>query len=178
MTWAVVDRNVWQFLAEAMHGSYDPTSATREARDERIAALRILLYTPTRLLITPSVHIELERIKRPDVLRENAGARDVFLQEIQARDLNEVEVAARAMTLLVHHNKPADCRAVAEAEAAGAADFITFDGDLRKHLSPHTFLTIWTTSEYWQHLAVPRDADPVWVPAPSNPLAPQSWWRW
>ena len=83
-----IDRNVWQYLVDATGGAYDPALDASDVREERVAALRIVLHTPSILCVTPSVHAEFERIGDPGRWRENAGMRDVFIREVQPRDLD------------------------------------------------------------------------------------------
>jgi hypothetical protein len=173
-----IDRNAWQYLADATAPSYDPDRDPSGARDERVAMLRIALYPASPPRIPPSVHMEFDRIKDVYVRRNNAGIRDALLPEIQPRDLDLMYVAARTLALRAHHFDEDDCRAVAEAEAAGAMEFLSFDGNLRKRLAPHARLDLMTPSAYWPTLGIPRGAAPARVPHHSNPLAFQSWWRW
>jgi hypothetical protein len=133
--------------------------------------IRIVLYSPSPPWVTPSVHMEFDRISNVYVRRNNAGIRDVFLDEVQPRDLDLGLVTARARALQAHHSDEDDCRAVAEAEVAGAVWFLSFDTDLLARLAPHTTLALMKPSEYWPTLGIPRGAEPG---AP-NPLASKSW---
>jgi len=173
-----IDRNVWQYLADATQGTYDPACDLSAKRDERIAVLRIALYAPSALWITPSVHTEFEHIKATDVWRSNAGIRDSFLHEVQPRDLDLKRVTARTRELRTYHPDEDDCRAIAEAEEADAVRFLSFDHRLRKRLARHTSLDLVTPRAYWPTLGIPRGAEPRISPAPPNPLASQTWWRW
>lgn len=112
-----IDRNVWQYLADATGGAYDPALDASDVREERVAALRIVLHTPSILCVTPSVHAEFERIGDPGRWRENAGMRDVFIRVVRPCDLNSRLVKTRTRVLQAHHADPDDCRVVAEAEA-------------------------------------------------------------
>jgi hypothetical protein len=173
-----IDRNVWQYLVDATSGAYDPAVDTSDLREERVAALRIVLHTPSILCVTPSVYAEFERIGDPGRWRENAGIRDVFIREVQPRDLDSGVAETRTRVLQAHHADPDDCRVVAEAEAARVWRFITFDTLLVQHLTSHTTLMLTQPSVYWRELRVPQGANPRLSPAPSNPLSTQSWWRW
>ena len=173
-----IDRNVWQYLVDVTSGAYDLAVDTSDLREERVAALRIVLHTPSILCVTPSVHAEFERIGDPGRWRENAGIRDVFIREVQPRDLDSGFAKTRTRVLQAHHADPDDCRVVAEAEAARVWRFITFDTLLVQHLTSHTTLILTHPSVYWRELRVPHGANPRLSPAPSNPLSTQLWWRW
>jgi hypothetical protein len=173
-----IDRNVWQYLVDATSGAYDPAVDTSDLREERVAALRIVLHTPSILCVTPSVHAEFERIGDPGRWCENAGIRDVFIRVVRPCDLDSRLVETRTRVLQAHHADPDDCRVVAEAEAARVWRFITFDTLLVQHLTSHTTLMLTQPSVYWRELRVPQGANPRLSPAPSNPLSTQSWWRW
>jgi hypothetical protein len=173
-----IDRSGWQYLADATGGAYDPALDASDVREERIAALRIVLHTPSILCVTPSVYAELERIRDPGLWRDKEGMRDVFIREVQPRDMNAELVEGRTRALQALHSDPDDCRVVAEAEAARVSRFITFDRHLVKYLTWHSILMPTQPSAYWRDLRVPQGANPRLSPAPSNPLSTQSWWRW
>ena len=173
-----IDRSVWQYLVDATRGAYDPALDPSDVREERVAALRIVLHTPSILCVTPSVHAEFERIGDPGRWRENAGMRDVFIRVVRPCDLDSGLVETRTRVLQAHHADPDDCRVVAEAEAARVSRFLTLDRHLVQHLTSHTTLMLTQPSAYWRELRVPQGANPWLSPAPSNPLSTQSWWRW
>ena len=173
-----IDRNVWQYLADATRGAYDPALDPSDVREERVAALRIVLHTPSILCVTPSVHAEFERIGDPGRWREHAGVRDVFIRVVRPCDLDSGLVETRTRVLQAHHADPDDCCVVAEAEGARVSRFLTLDRHLVQHLTSHTTLMLTQPSAYWCELRVPQGANPWLSPAPSNPLSTQSWWRW
>ena len=155
-----IDRNVWQYLVDATSGAYDPAVDTSDLCEERVAALRIVLHTPSILCVTPSVYAEFERIGDPGRWRENAGIRDVFIRVVRPCDLDSRRVETRTRVLQAHHADPDDCRAVAEAEAARVWRFLTLDRHLVQHLISHTTLILTQPSTYWRELRVPQGANP------------------
>jgi hypothetical protein len=161
-----IDRNVWQYLADATRGAYDPALDTSDVREERLAALRIVLHTPSILCVTPSVHAEFERIGDPGRWRENAGMRDVFIRVVRPCDLDSGLVETRTRVLQAHHADPDDCRVVAKAEAARVSRFLTLDRHLVQHLTSHTTLMLTQPSAFWRELRVPQGANPWLSPAP------------
>jgi hypothetical protein len=172
-----IDRNVWQYLADATGGAYDPALDASDVREERVAAADCPTYA-FYLCVTPSVYAEFERIGDPGRWRENAGMRDVFIRVVRPCDLDSRHVKTRTRVLQAHHADPDDCRAVAEAEAARVWRFLTLDRHLVQHLISHTTLILTQPSTYWRELRVPQGANPRLSPAPANPLSTQSWWRW
>jgi hypothetical protein len=44
-----IDRNVWQYLVDVTSGAYDPAVDTCDLREERVAALRIVLLKTSRM---------------------------------------------------------------------------------------------------------------------------------
>jgi hypothetical protein len=86
-------------------------------------------------------------------------------------------VDRRALDLGGQHPDLADCRIVAEAEAAGAAALLTVDGDLIRHLGTFTVISICQPSALLSALSIAPGSSPRFVPGSGNPLAEQTWWQ-
>lgn len=168
-----VDSNCLSYVVDAMWAVSPPTD---QLAGERVALLRIYLYAAATLWTVPTVKQEFERIRDAERLANHRAATSVLfgVRPLQRPDA----VASRAAGLLKLHQKPADCRIVAEVEDVGGRVLLTFDGDLVRRIKGHTPLKLRTPSQFWGELAIPRGAKPRTVPAPENPLAGQTWWRW
>jgi hypothetical protein len=169
------DSNVLSAFIRANNGDLDGDPA---AVEERIAAYRLFLYA--KPVIMPSVSTEANAIrdhaKHMEHWRFIAGHFDELLPDPWDRRAIE----ARAADLKQHHPGEADCRILAEAEAAAVPVRLlaTIDGDFRKRLAPHARLPILSSSDGWNALAVPRGAEPQRRPGPGHPLEHATWWRW
>jgi hypothetical protein len=174
------DSNILTYFLDAASGTYDPASdADDKLRPQRIAAFRLFLYGP-KLWIVPAVAEEVGLIGKSEV-RDNhlSWIRNLF-GEVLPEWLDERDVAPReARYAALHSSGKMDCKAVAEAESDGLHRFLTFDRKLLKNLAGKTErIIVQTPSECWDGLDIPKGTEPVWSPAPGNPLAAVDWWRW
>ena len=82
-------------------------------------------------------------------------------------------------TYMSDHSRENDCRILAEAKDLDLDVLLSYDRNFVKRLSGvEKAVTLIRPSDYWVSLGIPRGATPETVPANSNPLAAESWWRW
>ena len=172
-----VDSNALTYLVQAMSGDYNPSQDSTRLAPERVAMLRIYLYSEPPLCVTPAVKNECLRIS-------DAGERDFHaaVAEIVLLDgpwsIDSMARDARVKQLLADHPRPADCQILAEAEEAGFNRVLTLDGEFVRNLSGRCRRTVLSQpSSHWRNLAIPPGTRPVRFPASGNPLADQDWWR-
>ncbi len=168
-----LDSNCLSFLIAALEGIARPTD---NLADQKIALVRLYLYTPGTLWVTPTVKREFERIK--DAARKGSHQRWTSAN-FGVHPVNDPRVIKRRATNLARFHKGKNDRMVlAEAEDVGFATLLSFDSRFVKHLASHTRLTLTTPAQLWKDLAIPKGAPPVKEPTPDNPLSKEQWWRW
>lgn len=168
-----LDSNCLSYVIDALEGVAEPTDSLAE---QRVALVRLYLYTPGTLWTMPTVRQEFSRIRDPVRRGKHESWTGVLFG---VRRLNNPEAAkVRAAGLKPHHPDLDDRMVLAEAEDLGFSALLTFDTEFVSHLAPYASLTLTTPAEYWTFLDVPRGADPVHLPAHGNQLAMQAWWRW
>lgn len=171
-----LDSNVVTYLVEAMREGYDPgVDDDHRLRGERVAAMRVFLYVGD-LFVTPTVIAELGSISEAARRKFHELVGLALLGELAQLDGHQVE--RRAREFLEHHPTEQDCLILAEGEVGGVGRLLTLDRCLATRLQPFTSVRITAASTFWEELALPRGIDPRWLPASSNPLATQAWWRW
>jgi predicted nucleic acid-binding protein len=169
-----LDSQCLSYVIDALEGLEEPTDALA---DQKVALVRLYLYTPGTLWVTPTVQTEFLRIK-------NAARRDTHRSWTSVlfgvRPLsNPASVALRADELMKTHDAPNDCRILAEAEDIRLATLLTFDDDFLARLATQGGrVKLVRPTQFWQSLGIPRGALPVKLPAHGNPLTHQRWWRW
>ncbi len=168
-----LDSNCLSFLIAALEGIARPTD---NLTDEKIALVRIYLYTSGTLWVTPTVKREFERIK--DAAKKGRHQRWTS-SNFGVRPVNDPSAIKRRGTNLKRfHPGKNDRTVLAEAEDIGFATLLSFDQKFVKRLAPHARLTLTTPGEFWISLAIPKGAEPNKEPTPDNPLSMQQWWQW
>jgi hypothetical protein len=171
-----IDSNALTYLIDAMRPGYDPASDASGLAQERIAMIRVFLYGARALYLTPTVATEYEAIRSDEKRAAHARAACILLVE-GSWQLDDEAVVRRASELRRHHDRPGDCRIVAESELTGLTHCLTCDGDLIDRLGAVATVKIERPTEYWARLGVKPGARPIWSPCGSNPLSAVSWWR-
>jgi predicted nucleic acid-binding protein len=168
-----LDSQCLSYLLDALEGVAAPTDALAE---QKIALVRLYLYTPGTLWVTPTVRTEFSRIRDPARrgIHENWTSVLFGVRPLSSPDA----VERRAAELVKHHGDADDRRILAEAEDVGFATLLTFDNDFVKHLSSRTRLNLIRPAQLWATLAISNGAPPQKVPTLANPLASETWWRW
>jgi hypothetical protein len=175
---AAIDSQTVTYLAEAIHGEYDPkTDGDPALREERIAVFRSMLYSDS-LFVSETVREEINQISDPKKLADHQRLLDYLLSDIQVTDQSVVR--RRADELQMFHSGKMDCLVVAEAELSiiPISTVVTYDVDFHKRLAGHCTVRLSYPTEHWKQLDIPRGSAPRWSPASTNPLSIQSWWRW
>ena len=101
----------------------------------------------------------------------------VLVDEIVDLDVQEVDGLKNFY--LKFHSDADDCQIIAEAEAGEIDILLTYDTDLRLHLSGKLHnLRLMDAQEFWQGLRIPKGASPRILPRQGNPLREKTWWAW
>lgn len=169
-----LDSQCLSYLLDAIVGISEPTDLIAE---EKKALTRSWFYKPGTFVLTETVISEVSRIRNVD-RREfhESFIRTLFL-DYPVRDLAAVRM--RAAQFEVYHQKPCDCRILAEAEELSLDFLLTYDHEFWKRLSMVSDKTkLMKPLAYWASCGIPKDSEPVTVPHHTNPLSVQSWWRW
>jgi len=168
-----LDSQCLSYVIDALEGVEKPTDNLAE---QKVALVRTYFYTPGTLWTMPTVKREFERISDPVRRAKHQSWTSVLFGVCPLN--NPEAVTRRAAELEEFHPDIDDRMLLAEAEDVGFSTLLSFDADFVKHLGHRTRLSLTTPGSFWQSLAVPRGAAPHHVPAPGNPLASQTWWRW
>lgn len=177
MDTAAIDSMIVDYLEQAMELGYNPKQDPDQClAPEREAVFRLFLWS--ELIVPGAVLCQLEEIK--DVVWRDKLKKLVLVHMGEALIPPEYESAIEARTeeLNKYHSDTFDCWIVAEAETIGASAFLSFDHKLRKRLNTIINMPLLTPSEYWEKIAIPRGTQPKWIPAPSNPMSRETWWKW
>lgn len=171
-----IDSNTVTYLLDAMAEQYDPC-ADKDLRAERVAMVRILFYSDRLLWVGPTVESEYRDI--PDSDKRETHRRIVqYVLEDQLLRVAPETLQRRVSELKSFHRGDADCRVVAETEAAGLDTLLSCD---RKMLgatwSDVTKVAVLKPSVSWQSLSIPPGSSPRRGPAPGHPLFGKNWWR-
>jgi hypothetical protein len=168
-----LDSNCLSYVIEALEGVAEPTD---ELAEQKVALVRLYLYTPGTLWTLPKVKEEFSRITDPVRRARHESWTNVLFG---VRPLNRPEaVKRRAADLERLHADHDDRMVLAEAEDIGFSALLTFDTRFVKRLAAHTRLNLTTPATFWQTLGVPKGASPHHLPSHGNPLADETWWRW
>lgn len=162
------------YLIDAMAGVSEPTDALT---CERKALLRLYLYLPGTLYVTPTVLTECAAIRNTDRRELHASFCNVLFDEMQVEDEDQVSSAATSFS--VHHSGTNDCKILAEAVHGRLQVLATYDGDFISHLrSKVNGIKLDRPSTIWESMNIPRGAKPDKKPHHTNSLSNEGWWRW
>ena len=110
-----LDSNAVTYLSDAMRATNDPSADGTEVGAERLALLRVYLYGPADLCVTPTVVAEYSRIRDIDSREFHESLGGVLLSDGPWQIDNDA-LESRSRQLLALHRKGNDCFALAEAE--------------------------------------------------------------
>jgi len=168
-----LDSNCLSYIIDALEGLTQPTD---DLALQRVALVRLFLYTPGTLWTMPTVKEEFARIPEPIRRASHESWTSVLFG---VRPLNRpANVRQRAADLERYHSKLEDRLVLAEAEDIGFSALLSFDNTFIKRLQHHARLRLTTPRAFWDSLLIPKGAAPVQLPAKDNPLLHQTWWRW
>ena len=171
-----IDSNCLTYVIQAVNSGERPTGDTGDLDQQKLALLRIYLYLNDTLYVPKTAMDEARKISDVRRADEHASFNSSLFGTWPAQ--NQKRVDDRAAELLRFHNKKSDCLVVAEAEDTFMTVLLTRDTKMIKRLVDQTNVLLITPLEYWASLNMTKDAKPVKVPHPTNPLAGQTWWRW
>lgn len=175
-TLTLIDTHILDYLLFAMAGGETPLMDHEKLREQKVATLRLFLWT--ELHVGRVVAQELTNVSDDDKRRLLESIISSNLPEVWVQEHDQGRWSTRTTELGKHHNGPVDCQLVAEAEIIGATTLLSFDKTMVRRLRQHAACRLLSPSEYWDELAIPRGTPPKWTPAPSNPLASVTFWRW
>jgi hypothetical protein len=168
-----LDSNCLSYVIDALEGIGEPKDALAE---QKVALVRLFLYTPGTLWTLPTVKREFSRISDPKRRASHESWTSVLFDP---RPLNNPEgVRRRADDMKAIHCDEDDRLVLAEAEDVGFASLLSYDLTFVRRLAPHARLDLTTPLACWQVLAPPKGVSPCNLPRYDNPLAAQTWWRW
>lgn len=174
---AALDSNAMTYLIEALNWSGDPPLG--QQRDTLIALGRSYFFLPHECCfhITPTVELEYNRIKDPNLRSLHVKWHSVTLASVHPQPTN-TEIESRAAELAMHHSGLKDCRILAECELCGMNWLITADRPFRDRLQAHSDgVRLISPEDFWLSLNVAVGAAPNVVPSPDNPLFRTDWWN-
>jgi hypothetical protein len=172
----VIDSHILDYFLNAMDAGDIELASNPELREQEIAIFRLFLWVDFGI-----GRVAAEEVQQiPNQQRRERLQRiiDIQLPEVcvQEEDLDRWRL--RAVELEQHHAGKRDCELVAEAEVVGASTFLSYDKDLVRRLKPHARVNVRFPTEHWDAIAIPRGTPSKWKPAPENPLANATFWRW
>jgi hypothetical protein len=173
---AMVDNMILSYLEHAMAVGYDPAADDEVLAEQKVAALRLFLWT--NLAVGETAVAQSQRARDPEVCEQLDRLVAIQLPEYRVPDHERNALDARTRELAQLHGDEEDCRIVAEAELVGVPTLLTFDKTMQKRLRNAARVEIMSPSEQWDRLAIPRGRDPIREPHPTNPLSRRSFWRW
>jgi hypothetical protein len=168
-----LDSNCVSYVIAAMEGIGEPTDSLAA---QKVALVRLYLYTPGTLWTLPTVQEEFSRIRDEPRRSSHESWTSVLFGVRRVNDPAAVE--RRASELEPLHRPRGDRMVLAEAEDIGFAALLSFDTKFVQRLARHAKLNLATPASLWDTLGIPRGAAPVHLPREANPLAAPTWWRW
>lgn len=169
-----IDSNAMTYLVEAMTEVRQPVG---NVAGEKIALLRIYLHHDGTLYISPTVRAEYEKMQEGVQKHHHHNADKVVLGDTLFAD--QTNINSRTDEYFALHQEINDCRILAESELGGADVLLTYDMTFLKRLKGKTHkIELFTPSEFWSKLQIPRGSRPAKSPALGNPLAKATWWVW
>ena len=169
-----LDSQCLSYLLDGIAGISEPTDSLAA---EKIALLRSWFYGSNTFTLTQTVVSEVAEIPNEERRQFHQSFMSTLFLDYPVRFPDSVQ--ARAKQFQSKHPTLNDCRILAEAEELGLDALLTYDNNFWKHLQNASATTrLVKPSTHWIGLGVPHGAQPRTVPHPTNPLSPQTWWRW
>jgi PIN domain nuclease of toxin-antitoxin system len=168
-----LDSQCLTYLISTLEGVASPTDNLAE---QKVALVRLYLYTPGTVWVTPTVQREFLRIRDEAHRTSHVNWTSVLFG---VRPLNSAAaVERRAASLEAFHADPDDRLVLAESEDIGFATLLSCDTRFVNRLSKQARLALTQPAACWASLGIPKGATPDKVPGFGNPLAAETWWRW
>jgi hypothetical protein len=141
--------------------------------DEKRALFLIYLYLPNESCfhIGPTVKAEYARIRDTDKRNAHESMNSSLFCDFDPT-LCPLQIDRRAQELNKSHNGPADCRVLAECEAAQMRVLLTYDHNFLKRLSPHARgVQLMRPSDLLAQMNIAPGTRPNRVPNVTNPIS-------
>lgn len=168
-----IDSQCLSYVIDAMAGISEPMDSLAS---EKKALLRLYLYLPGTLYITPTVLDECAAIRDIERREFHKSFCNVLIEEVAVPRNQAQELSARYKA---YHSGDNDCNILAEAVQGGLNILATYDNDFISHLrSKENRIKLDRPSVIWESMNIPRGGTPDKRPHPSNPLSRESWWQW
>jgi len=172
-----IESNALSYLVDAMMNGKKPVG--NEA-DEKIALLRVYLYSDVILYVSPTVRAEFKKIKDEKKRSSHQEIADNLLEDILLSDHSLINARTKEYNKF-HSGKTneKDCKILAESEIGGCNLILTYDQDFYKKLHDKTHsIRMMKPSDFWDSLGIPQNSKPVIEPHSTNPLSKETWWKW
>jgi predicted nucleic acid-binding protein len=172
-----IESNTLTYFIEAISRAYDPQKdMSKELAKEKIAMVRIYLYTDATYHVLPTVINEYFYINDDHWRKEHEEVVSILCLDHWKFNVQQLEI--RKDYLLKHHRKQSDCMILAEAEAANMDYLLTYDKTFINKLAANAErVKIIKPSDYFDGLRIKPGSPPVKSPKPPNTLSQKKWWR-
>ena len=172
------DSHVLSYFLQANQPEYDPTAdQEKDLARQRLPAYRLVLWTEVYVL--PVVEHESQPIRDEVKRREHLRWAYYHLREVPSEWFDQGRIDHRVAELRLAHDKPSDCRLVAEADEVPEIEMVaTNDLHMIRKLRQHTKLSLQSPADLWTALRILRGTSPRWCPADGHPHRHATWWRW
>jgi hypothetical protein len=172
----LIDTHILDYFDSAMHSDDLQMSSDQDLRDQEVAILRLFLWADFGIGRIAAEEVgQISNREKRERLERIIG---IQLPEVWVQEEDDDHWRGRVIELGQHHDGNRDCELVAEAEIVGASIFLSYDKTMVRRLKPHARVSLLFPTEYWNALAIPRGTPSKWKPAPENPLADTTFWRW
>lgn len=174
-----IDSNILTYYVKAIAIGYDPNKDQDDYKEEKIASLRIPLYSKWYAIL-PTVRHEYLKISKKQWREDHFHADQIFF-EYSEEIFPTSKIKERALHFNKYHKgkkELKDCMIAAEAEfLLDTTVLLSNDTKFIKNVSPLTSnLLIIRPTEFIEKFNISTNKLRV-SPAPTNPLYPLAWWR-
>ncbi len=182
-----LDSNIATYFVEANFLEYNPNNDNWDSAKERVATVRIYLYSNLTFGLTPTAIQQIEKISNNMRLEEHTATISNIFEDFPF-EFAETMIEERKNYYFGFHKggkkQEEDCRILAEAEIGdqrfGNYDvLLTFDKNFIKNLKDKTkTLKLMSPSDFWKGLNIPKGSEPIKWFHTTNPNRNKTWWKW
>jgi len=168
-----LDANCVSYVIDAFAGVAEPSDSLAI---EKKALFRSYIYLVSTFWVSPRAREECSAMPDVDKKLPHEQFFSCLFPIAYPSDPELVTNLTNAFSS--YHSGLRDCRILAESISANLDVLLSFDGKFVRRLAPFSTPTkLMLPSAFWSAHHPPTGARPLNVPAPSNPLAAQTWWR-